>query len=158
MTKDTLMFRRFCHVVALVVACCGTRAFAQAITVSPLRAVPRWGNSSCWADTGGRLKNTCSTAQLLTFPVDQALAKKLVAAAIYTDAPFAKLTCQHASLDPLALSAYWAVSYMQGNASVNWAGVSFVSLDWWQVPYPLYQIDCSVPPGAQVLGALISWK
>src|SRR5690349_21264072 len=77
--------------IPALLACVITQSFAEIISVSPLKAVPRWGNSACWVDTGGRLKNNCSSTQSLSFPVDQYLVGKTVTAWVYTDAPFAKL-------------------------------------------------------------------
>ena len=152
------MSSMFCHAVVLALSCFGTLSSAQVIAIHPLNAAPRWGNSNCWVDTGGRLKNGCRTTQLLTLPVDEHLVNKTVKAYIYTDAPFAKLECQHASLDPSPTPVYWAVDYLMGNGPVNGDGGSSVYLPPWKVPYHFYQIDCHVPPGVQVFGALVYWQ
>lgn len=130
---------------------------AETISISSLKAIPRWGNGSCWVDTGGRIKNGCNTPQQLTFAIDNYLLFKTVSATVYTDAPLGKMHCQHASLK-YSVSNYWAVDVLRANnGSIN-SEASIVYLPPWQVPYSVYQIDCLVPPGAQVMYAAVSWN
>jgi hypothetical protein len=123
------------------------------IVINAMRAVPRWGNNACWVDNGGRLKNTCSTAQLLSFMPEHDLWGKTVTANIASDAAFAAMKCQHVSMG-VTLTNYWVLgpSSSSGNKT---SGISTVWLNAWQVPKAQYQIDCMVPAGVTMVNAII---
>jgi hypothetical protein len=82
--------------------------------------------------------------------VDSAVGKT-VSAVITTDAPVATMTCQAASLKPQK-SNYWAVHVVATNQSGD---PSIIGLPPWKHPFPMYQIDCKVPPGATVYNAQV---
>jgi hypothetical protein len=146
-------------VFAFLLAFPGSRQLSEEtviIRINALKAAPRWGNNACWVDTGARLKNNCNTKQLLSFMPEQDLAGKTVVSVIGTDAPFAKLKCQHVSLKDSGLDNYWVLGPSQSNGNPTF-GISSVFLEKWKVPLAhQYQIDCQVPPGMQVLGATIT--
>lgn len=141
--------------VSIVSLGLSSSTYAGEITINALRATPRWGNNACWVDTGARLKNTCSTKQLLSFMPEQALMGKTVTSLVLTDAPFATLKCQHVSLEEKSTN-YWTLGPSQSNGVANF-GISAAQLAPWWVPHLFYQIDCEVPPGVQVIGAYIMW-
>jgi hypothetical protein len=152
--KTRIRMQRMCA-TAIMLSAVSMSTYAGELIISPLKAVPRWGNTACWIDTGGRIKNNCSTTQLLSFIPEQVLMGKTVTSIVSTDAPFAKLKCQHVSLGE-TLTNYWANSFWQSNAVAN-SGVSIAYLTPWWVPHLVYQIDCQVPPGVQIMSAHVLW-
>ena len=147
--------KAMCSVAAISCLLLSTNVYGSTMELNALRAVPRFGNDSCWADTGARLKNICSTTQLISFMPDEYLFGQTVKATIGVVSAFATVKCQDVYLTS-KLDNYWTLGPFNSNGLPS-AGISFVSLAPWLVKGGVYYVDCQVPPGAQITHALFIW-
>jgi hypothetical protein len=129
----------------------------EVLAINGLKAVWRHGTAAgdtaakCLS-TGGYLKNVCTSEQVITFMNDRYWLKKNVSSYVFSDAPQFGLKCRATSQD--GETGKYISTGMFTNTN---PAPSAVAIPVWLTQYPMYQIDCWLPPGVSVFGAEVMW-
>lgn len=128
---------------------------ATALNYMPLTAVPRGGDASCFADSGGKVKNTCSSTKAISFFTSvSGLDYTSVDAVVFSGSQGSStLTCQAVSMsfDETAWNVGPQTLYNTAILEVDLEGANGVSL----LGHGGYSIDCWLPAGQYLGSALV---